>query len=108
MASKRCHLCEICLQEPELAAWLPQTIDDSKGYCKLFRKLFGITNVEIGGVKSCMKSKQHNQIMKHKQSTYTQSISDFFGGTNKSAPTTNESGEQVSSFVAITEQTSDK
>ena len=61
----------------------------------------------IGAVKSHMKSKQHNQIMKHKQSPFTQLITDFFGGTNKSASTTNKSGEQVSSSVAITEQTSD-
>ena len=61
----------------------------------------------IGAVKSFMKSKQHNQIMKHKQSLYAQSITNFFGGTNRSAPTTNKSGEQVSSFVAIPEQTSD-
>ena len=45
--------------------------------------------------------------MKHKQSPFTQSITDFFGRTNKSAPTTNKSGEQVSSSVAITKQTSD-
>ena len=54
-----------------------------------------------------MKSKQHNQIMKHKQSPYAQSISGFFDGTNRSVPTTNESGEQVLSSVAILEQTSD-
>ena len=54
-----------------------------------------------------MKSKQHNQIMRHNQSPYTQSVTDFFGGTNKSAPTTNEFGEQVLSSVAIPEQTSD-
>ena len=60
----------------------------------------------IGAVKSHMKSKQHNQIMKHKQSPYTQSITDFFGGTNKSVPTTNESGKLVSSSVTIPEQTS--
>ena len=61
----------------------------------------------IGAAKSHMKSKQLNQIMKHKQSSYTQLISGFFDWTNKSAPTTNESGEQVSSSVAILEQTSD-
>ena len=61
----------------------------------------------ISAVKSHIKSKQHNQIMKHKQSPFTQSITDFFGGTNKSVPTTNKSGKQVSSSVAIPEQTSD-
>ena len=61
----------------------------------------------IGAVKSHIKSKQHNQIMKHKQSPFTQSITDFFGRTNKSVPTTNKSGKQVSSSVAIPEQTSD-
>ena len=54
----------------------------------------------IGAVKSHMKSKQHNQLMKHKPSPFTQSITDFFGGINKS-------GKQVSSSVAIPEQTSD-
>ena len=63
--------------------------------------------MKIGAVKSHMKSKQHNQIIKHRQCPYTQSITDFFGGTNKSAPTTNESGEQVSSCVVIPGQTSD-
>ena len=58
-------------------------------------------------VESHMKSKQHNQIMKHKQNPFTQSITDFFGGTNKSAPTTKKSDKQVSSFMAISEQTSD-
>ena len=61
----------------------------------------------IGAVKSLMKNKQHNQIVKHKQSPFTQSITDFFGGTNKSAPTTNKSGKQVLFSVAIPEQTSD-
>ena len=107
MASKRCHFREIRLQEPEFAAWLQQKKDDSKGYCKLCRKLFDISNMGIGAVKSHMKSKQHNQIMKHKQSPYTQSITDFFGGTNKSVSTTNEFGEHISSTVAILEQTSD-
>ena len=87
MASKRC-LCKIWLQEPEFAAWLQQTKDNSKGHCNMCRKLFDISNMGIGAVKSLMKSKQHNQIMKHKQSPYTQSITDFFGGTNKSVPTT--------------------
>ena len=45
--------------------------------------------------------------MKHKQSPFTRSITDFFGRTNKSAPTTNKSGQQVSFSVAITEQTGD-
>ena len=54
-----------------------------------------------------MKSKQHNQTMKHKQSLFTQSITDFFGRTNKSASTTNKSGKQVSFSVAVFEQTSD-
>ena len=63
--------------------------------------------MEIGAVKNHMKSKQHNQIMKHEQSIFTQSITDFFGGTNKSAPTTNKSGKQVLFSVAIPEQTSD-
>ena len=63
--------------------------------------------MDIGAVKSHMKSKQHNQIMKHKQSPYTQSITNFFGRANNSAFTTNKSGEQVSSTVAIPEQTSD-
>ena len=45
--------------------------------------------------------------MKHKPIPFTQSITDFFGMTNKSAPTTNKSGERVSSSVAIPEQTSD-
>ena len=105
MASKRCHFREMWLQEPEFAAWLQQTKDDSNGCCKLCRKLFDISNMGIGAVKSHMKSKQHNQIMNHKQSLYTQSITDFFGGTNCSVPATNESGQQVSSSVAITEQT---
>ena len=61
----------------------------------------------IGAVKSHMKSKQQNQIMKHKQSPFTQSITGFFGRTNKSAPTTNKSGKQVSSSVVSPEQTSD-
>ena len=95
------------LQEPEFAAWLQQTIDGRKGYCKLCRKLFYISNMGIGAVESHIKSKQHNQIMKHKQSPYTQSITDFFGRTNKSVLTTNKSGEQVSSSVALAEQTSD-
>ena len=60
----------------------------------------------MDAVKSHMKSKQHNQIIKHKQSPFTQSISDFFGRTNKSEPTTNESCEQDISTVAIPEQTS--
>ena len=107
MASKRSHFHEIWLQKPEFAAWLQQTKDDSNGCCKLCRKLLDISNMEIGAVKSHMKSKQHNPIMKHKQSPFTQSITDFFGGTNKSVPTTNKSGKQVSSSAAITEQTSD-
>ena len=45
--------------------------------------------------------------MKQKPSPFTQSITVFFGRTNKSAPTTNKSGKQVLSFVAIPEQTSD-
>ena len=106
MASKQCHFCEIWLQKPEFATWLQQTKHDSKEYCKLCRKLFDKSNMEIGAVKSHMKSKQHNQIMKHKQSPYIQLITDFFGGTNKSVPPTNESGEQVSPPVAIPEQTS--
>ena len=61
----------------------------------------------IGAVKSHMKSKQHNQIMKHRQSIFPQSITDFFGETKKSAPATTKSGTQVSSSVAIPEQTSD-
>ena len=68
MASNRCHFCEIWLQEPEFAAWLQQTKDDNNGYCKLYKKLFGISNMGIDAVKSHMKSKQHNQVMKHKQS----------------------------------------
>ena len=79
----------------------------AKGYCKLCRKLFDISNMGIGAVMSHMKSKQHNQIMKLKQSPYTQSSTDFFGRTNKSASSTSESGEQVSPTVAIPEQTSD-
>ena len=106
MASKRCHFREIWLQESEFAAWLQQTKDDSNGCCKLCRKLFDISNMVIGAVKSHMKSKQHNQIMKHKQSPFTQSITDFFGETNKSAPTINKSGKQVSSSVVSPEQTS--
>ena len=107
IASTQCHFREIWLQEPEFDALLQQTKDDSNGYCKLCRKLFNISNMGIGAVKSHMKSKQHNQIMKLRQSPYTQSITDFFGRTNKSTPTTNESGEQVSSSVAILEQTGD-
>ena len=61
----------------------------------------------IVAVKSHMKSKQCNQIMKYKQSPFTQSITGFFGATNKSAPITNKSGKQVLFFVAIPEQTSD-
>ena len=61
----------------------------------------------IGAVKSHMKSKQHNQIMKHRQSIFPQSITDFFGETKKSVPTTNVSGKQVLFSVAIPEQTSD-
>ena len=95
MASKRCHFREIWLQDPEFTARLQQTKHDSKGYCKLGRKLCGISNMGIGAVKSHMKSKQHNQVVEHKQSSYTQSISDFFGGTNTPAPATNKSGEQV-------------
>ena len=95
MASKRCHFREILLQDPEFAAWLQQTKDDSNGNCKLCRKLFDISNMGMGAVKIHVKSKQHNQIMKHKQSPVTQSITDFFGGTNKSVPTTNKSGKQV-------------
>ena len=106
MASKRCHFREVQLQEPEFAAWLQQTKDDSKGCCELCRKLFDISNVGIGAIKSHMKSKQHNRIMEHKQSPYTQSITDFFVRTNTSE-STNESGEQVSSTAAIPEQTSD-
>ena len=89
MASKQCHFPVIWLQEQEFAAWLQQTKGDSNGCCKLCRKLFDISNMGIGAVKSHMKSKQHNQITKHKQSPFTQSITDFFGKTNKSAPTTN-------------------
>ena len=107
MTSKRCHFREIWLQDPEFAAWLQQTKDDSNGYCKLCRKFFDISNMGIGAVKSHMKSKQHNQIMKHKPSSFTQSISNFFGGKNKSSPTTNKSGEQVLFSVGISEQTSD-
>ena len=106
MASKRCDFREIWLQEPEFAAWVQQTKVNRKGYCKLCKTLFDISNMGVGAFKSHMKSKQHNQIMKHKQSPYTQSISDFFDGTNKSSPT-NASGEPVSSSVAIPEQTSD-
>ena len=107
MASKQCHFHKIWLQEPEFAAWLQQqqTKDDSNGYCKLCRKLFDISNMVIGAVESHIKSKQHNEITKHKQSPFTQSITDFFGGTNKSAPTTNKFGKQV--FVVSPEQTSD-
>ena len=45
--------------------------------------------------------------MKHKQSPYTQSVTDFFDWTYKSASTTNQSGEHVSSTVVIPDQTSD-
>ena len=51
------------------------------------------TYPQIGAVKSHMRSKQHDQIMKQKPSPFTQSITDFFGRANKSAPTTNKSGE---------------
>ena len=81
MASKQCHFRKICLQEPEFDAWLQQTKDDSNGYCKLCRKVFDISNKVIGAVNSRMKSKQHNQIMKHKQSPFTQPITDFSGKT---------------------------
>ena len=107
MTSKQCHFREIWLQELEFAAWLQQTKDDSKRYCKLCRILFDISDMGISAVKNHMKSQQHNQIMEQKQSFFTQSITDFFGKTNKSVPTTNESGKQVSSSVAIPEQTSD-
>ena len=95
------------IAESEFAAWLQQTKDDSNGHCKLCRKLFDISNMGIGAVKSHMKSKQHYHIMKYKQSPHTQSITDFFGETNKSVPTTNKSGEQVLFSVAIPKQTSD-
>ena len=103
IASKQCHFLEIWLQEPEFAAWLQQTKDDSNWYCKLCRKLFDISNMGISAVKSHKQSKQHNQIMKHKPSPFSQSITDFFGKTNKSAPITNKSGEQVSSSLASPE-----
>ena len=45
--------------------------------------------------------------MKHKSSPFTQSITDFFGRTNKSVPTTKKSGKQVSFSVAIPEQIGD-
>ena len=45
--------------------------------------------------------------MKDQQSPFTQSITGFFGRTNRSAPITNKSGKQVSSSVTITEPTSD-
>ena len=106
VASKRCHFHKIWLQQPEFAAWLQQTKDDSNGYCKLCRKLFDISNMGISGVKSHMESKQHKQIIKHKPSPFTQSVTDFFGRTNKFAPSTNKSGERVSSSVTIPEQTS--
>ena len=108
MASKQCHSCEIWLQESEFAAWLQQKKDDCNGYYKLCRKLCNISNVGIGAVKNHMKNKQHNQIMKNKQSLFTQSsITGFFGRTNKSVPTTYKSGKQVSSSVAIPKLTSD-
>ena len=44
--------------------------------------------------------------MKHKQSPFTQSITDFFGEKNKSAPSTSKSGKQVLFSVAIPKQTS--
>ena len=51
-----------------------------------------------------MKSKQHNQLMKHKPSPFTQSITDLFGRIYKSVPTTDESGKQVLFSVAIPDQ----
>ena len=69
--------------------------------------MFDLSNIGISAVKSHVKGKQHNQIMKHKQSPFMQSITDFFGGTNKSVPTTNKSGKQVIFFGAIAKQTSD-
>ena len=77
MASKRCHFREIWLQEPEFAPWLQQEDNDSKGYCKLCTKSFDLSNTGIAAVKSHMKSKQYNQIKKHKQSPSTQLITNF-------------------------------
>ena len=51
---------------------------------------FDISNMGIGAIKSHMKSKQRNQIMKHKQSPFTQSIIVFFAGqTSLHLPPTN-------------------
>ena len=64
MASKHCHFRESWLQEPEFAPWLQPEDNDTKGYCKLCRKSFDLSNMGIAAVKSHMKSKQHYQIMK--------------------------------------------
>ena len=77
MASKQCHFHEIWLADPEFALWLQQEKNDSKGYCKLCKKSFNLCNMGIGALKSHMKNKQHNQIMKDKQSPFTQSITNF-------------------------------
>ena len=63
----------------------------------------------IAAVKSHMKSKQHNQIMKHKQSPSTQLITNFFSGASSSVPATgdiDEPGSSISSSIH-SEQTSD-
>jgi len=77
MASKQCHFHEIWLADPRFAPWLQQEKNDSKGYCKLCKKSFDLSNIGIGALKSHMKSKQHNQIMKDRQSPFTQSITNF-------------------------------
>jgi len=64
------------LADPEFAPCLQQEKNDSKGYCKLCKKSFNLSNMGIGALKSHMKNKQHNLIMKDKQSPFTQSITD--------------------------------
>ena len=77
MASKQCHFHEIWLVDPDFASWLQQEKNDSKGYCKLCKKSFNLSNMGIGAHKSHMKNKQHNLIMKDKQSPFTQPITNF-------------------------------
>ena len=66
-----------------------------------------VSNMGNGAAKSHMKSKQHNQIMKHKQSPYTQSTTDFFGATNESVPTPTNLVNKFHPLWLFTEQTDD-
>lgn len=102
MSSKRSYFRAVWLDDVNFAPWLQQVKDDSKGYCKLCKKTFDLSNMGIGAVKSHMKSKQHQQVLKEKQSPLTQPITKFMGENSKSSDTLREaSAEQAQTSSAI-------